>query len=134
MKFRPVPDRIKAWVFPRLGQQVARGGVALDPLGAEVKRFAQALKARFWFAQHDVKRGDVIPRFGLVRGEGDDFLKGPFEFCQVVHFGIFLRDVTGFVGSNMQVGQCMLKKFNGPVGLLHLKVDVGEGQEVLKIA
>ena len=79
------------------------------------------------------ERGEVIPGFGLVGNEGDNFLEDFFEFGQVAHFSIFLGNETGFVGSNMRVGQRTVKKFNGPVGLLHLKVDVGEGQEVLKI-
>ena len=79
MKFRPVPHRIKAHVFPHLGQQVARSGVALDPLGAEVKRFAQVLKALVWLAQHDIERGDIIPGFGLVGNEGNDFLEDFFD-------------------------------------------------------
>jgi len=109
-------------VAPRLGQQVARGGIGLEPLGAEVKRFVQVLKALVWFAQHDIERGEVIPGFRLVGNEGDKFFDDSLKFDQVAHLGVSLGDEAGFTGFQMRLGQGMAPMWRAlfPVLVLHL--------------
>ena len=82
-------------VLARFVQQIVGRGIALEPLGAQVKRLAEALQGRGRLSQHGFESGEVIPGFGLVGNEGDNFLEDAFEFGQVAQIDIFLGNETG---------------------------------------
>ena len=80
MKLRQVVQGGEALILAHFGKEIARFGITLQAFGVEVKTGAQISERFIGFTKYGIKHRKVIPRFGLVGGDGREFFKRAFEF------------------------------------------------------